>query len=611
MRQNDPALRPGLASLALAVLLCLALPAGAASAATTDAKKHEPTVQTPAPAEPTPPASPGPKIAVIIPTVEAVGSSIDNQTLRAIFSGDLASHADELATLRAGSISIPELTVTYDVPGSDGKTATGRAVYRDIKVSNVTAGVAQSVSLGGIDVTTSDGGSAKFGKLSTGVFDIGALLRLYGLAPGSPVGDPKTIYENLAFEGGTVTTPKLSCTIGPMSVASFKARPLKVSFAELMAAAETAQAEGQNPSPETIAKFVGFYTDLPDAFEASPVRLSGFDCSGTDETTGKPVAFSLGTVTIGAFAHGIYPAINADNLKVTVGKDGQIGVGSFLVKSFDFSGPLAALKGAGSAVDAAWFEDHYRELIPAFEGWSLSDLKVDMPDDQNPGERIRASAAAFDLSLKNYRNGVPTDISTSASHIAVVLPGKTSDESIQKLLDMGIDKIDIGYELALNWDQPSQQIKLGKLSVTGADMGSIAVAAVIGKATEDLFSNDTNVALAAAMGLTVKSVNIDVKDAGLADLLLRRAAAEQGKNIAEFRTALSGVAQGTILMMLGGSPDAAKLSSAVGAFIGGAKSLTIAIAAKDPAGLSTDDLQALQADPTALAGKVTIDATAK
>ena len=627
MRRNDRAPGSGFASVALAGLLGLALSAAAGLAEAQDVKQtHQPPVESTTPAEETAPAETAPaetapaetapmvaappKFEVTIPAVETVGSSIDDETLRAIFSGDIVSHADELATLHAESIRIPELRVAYDVPEVDGKATSGVIVYHDIQVSNVIRGVAQSVSLGGADVTMSDGGSAKFGKMSTDLFDIGGLLRFYGLAEGTSAGVPKTIYENLVFEGGTLTGPKVSCTMGPVTVASFKARPLKVSFVELMTVAQAAQAEGENPSPETIAKFVGFYADFLDAFEASPVKMSGFDCTGTDDD-GKPIAISLGAVTIGAFAHGFYPEIAAKDLSIAVEGDGQISLGSILLKGFDFSGPMAVLKEAAGAIDAAWFQEHYRQLIPAFEGWSFADLRVDVPDEKNPGERIKGSVAAFDLSLKKYVNGIPTDVSTSASHIAVVLPAKTDDESIQKLLALGVDKIDIGYELSANWDKASQQIKLRKLSLTGVDMGTIAVAGVIGEATEALFSNDTMVALASAMGLTVKSINVDVEDAGLADVLLQSAAAEQGQDVAEFRTALSGVVQGTILTLLGGTADAAKLSDAVGAFVGGARSLSIAITAKDKAGLPVGEIQALQDDPAALADKVTIDATAR
>jgi hypothetical protein len=154
-------------------------------------------------------------------------------------------------------------------------------------------------------------------------------------------------------------------------------------------------------------------------------------------------------------------------------------------------------------------------------------------------------------------------------------------------------------------------MRLGKFSVTGVDMGSLAVASVIGKATRDLFSSDLDAALAAAMGLTLKRVKIDVRDAGLADLLLQSESKAAGKDVTEFRQAIAGLTQGTMLLFLGGVADANEISTAVGDFINGAKSLSVTVTAKDPAGVTFDELNALKDDPSGLADKVTIDAVAK
>ncbi|MDB5560742.1 MAG: hypothetical protein JWN11_160, partial [Hyphomicrobiales bacterium] len=113
------------------------------------------------------------------------------------------------------------------------------------------------------------------------------------------------------------------------------------------------------------------------------------------------------------------------------------------------------------------------------------------------------------------------------------------------------------------------------------------------------------------MGLAVKDIKLDVLDAGMVGMIMKSSAAEQGKDVAQFRVATSGMTQGAILAILGATDEAKKLSDAVGSFLNGAKSLSIAIAAKDPAGIGMADFMAVQADPTALVGKVSIDASAK
>jgi len=147
--------------------------------------------------------------------------------------------------------------------------------------------------------------------------------------------------------------------------------------------------------------------------------------------------------------------------------------------------------------------------------------------------------------------------------------------------------------------------------LTGVNLGSIGVISVIGQATRDLFSNDLDLALAAATGLTLKRVKIDMRDAGLANIILSTAAKEARKGVKEFRAAFAGVTQATMLLFLGGAADVNKVTKAVGDFINGARTLSVSVTARDPAGVSFNELEALKDDPTGLADKVTIDAIAK
>ena len=114
------------------------------------------------------------------------------------------------------------------------------------------------------------------------------------------------------------------------------------------------------------------------------------------------------------------------------------------------------------------------------------------------------------------------------------------------------------------------------------------------------------------MGVAVKALNLDVTDAGLSDIILAVAAAEQGADPATLRPVFAGLAEGTIIGMMAGAADAAKLGSAINQFVSGtAKSLNIAIEAKNDPGLSMVDFMTAEEDPTTLIGKVNISASAK
>ena len=93
----------------------------------------------------------------------------------------------------------------------------------------------------------------------------------------------------------------------------------------------------------------------------------------------------------------------------------------------------------------------------------------------------------FDLTLSDYVNGIPTRFSSSAHGVDMPLPPDAEDETTQMLKAIGITKINASYELSAGWDKASNTIKVDNISVSGQDLGSFALAAVVGNATEALF----------------------------------------------------------------------------------------------------------------------------
>src|SRR5690606_16903885 len=166
------------------------------------------------------------------------------------------------------------------------------------------------------------------------------------------------------------------------------------------------------------------------------------------------------------------------------------------------------------AVDEAWLEANIRGLIPAMEGLSLAGLDIDIPDPDTEDGRIKATIGAFDLSLGAYRNGIPTDLDTSAAHIVVDLPTDSSDEQIQQLLALGITDVDAGFRVAAAWNEAEQAIDVEEVSLSGVDLATVLLAGRIANATEALFATDPDTALMASMGMAVKSLDLTVTDAG-------------------------------------------------------------------------------------------------
>ena len=374
---------------------------------------------------------------VSIPSVTAVDSSMDEAALRDALTGGLSKHVDELAKLSASSITIPEITLTMSSKAG-GTSSTSTVSYKDLVLSNVKNGVAESASIGSAVSQTSDG-TFTFGKMSTGLLDIGGILALYQMVPGGGADAPmKPIYKDFTWDGAKFQTAEVSCDIGKIHTDEFDARPLKVSFGELMDASKQMEQvqTGATPPPEAVGKVITFLTDIFQAFKSTPTSVGAVNCTGKDKD-GKNFTLSLGGVQMDGFSPGSYPAISVNDLSI-LAADGHVSLKSATFKSIDFSQPLAVLKDQGSTIAPAWFETNWRKIIPAWGGMSLSGLSVDVPDEKNPGDRVQVELADFDLSLSDYLNGIPTRIVSSAHGVSVPLPPDSDDDTAQMLKAIGI-----------------------------------------------------------------------------------------------------------------------------------------------------------------------------
>lgn len=546
---------------------------------------------------------------VTIPTIDAVGSNLDNDVLTQILSGKVAENAGDLATLDATSITVPEITVNV-ASQSKGESKDATLTFTDLLLKDVVDGKAASISLGGIDLVADDATFA-FGAISAANLDIAGILGVYGLVDAAGQTELTTIYTDLVSEGGTLESEEVTCSFGGVTGAEFKARPLKTSFAEIVAIGQAMEDEGDEVDPATMGRFLKMYADVLTAFETSDVNFEGLDCNGLDDE-GRPMTFSVAGMTMGGMTPGVYPSIVMDGLAIEVEGDGMMSLDNFTFKPMDLSTTIATMESAPDMVDEAWLEQNARALIPAMEGLSFAGLDIDIPDPDNDDARIQAKVGEFDLSLASYLNGIPTDIDLSAAQIQAAIPADTGDETFEQLRALGITDINAGFRFAAAWDQATETVAIEEVSISGVDLASVVLAGTIANATEAMFSLDMDESMMAGMALAVRNLDLTVTDAGLSDIILAVVAAEQGADPATLRPVFAGLAQGTVISMMAGAADAAKLGDAINQFVSGnAKTLMIGIEAKTEPGLTMMDFMEAEEDPTSLLGKVNISAEAK
>ncbi|MHA6297901.1 hypothetical protein [Devosia sp. CAU 1758] len=546
---------------------------------------------------------------VSIPTIDAVDSSLSDAILSEVLGGNIVDHAEDLADLDATSIAVPEIIVSVTSQSDDGPEE-ATLTFTDLMLDDVTDGQAATVSLAGISLVT-DEGTFEFGAMSAANLDIGGILGIYGLVDRSEQTELEIIYTDLVAEGGTLVAEDISCTIGAMTGAEFKGRPLRTSFGEMMAIAQSMEDDREAADPVLMGRFVKMYADILTAFETSEVTFDGLSCEGIDEE-GQVMSFALAGMTMGGMSPGVYPSISMDGFSLVVDGDGAMALDNFTVKPMDLSTTIATLEAAPEAVNEAWFEQNVRALIPAMEGFSFSGLDIDIPDPDAPDARIQAKIGSFDLALAAYLNGIPTDLDISAANIQAQVPTDSGDDSFEQLLALGITEIDAGFRIAAAWDAATDTIAVEEVSMSAVDLATVVLAGTIANATEELFALDTDTSLAAGMAIAIKNLDLTVTDAGLSDIILAVVAAEQGADPATLRPVFAGLAQGSVIGLMAGAADAAKLGEAINAFVSGkAKTLIIGIEAKTEPGLGMMDFMEAETDPTTLLGKVSIRAEAK
>ncbi len=585
-----------LAAIAAACLLTVTLPAGAAMAQKSKSKAKAEATET----------FTAPEVTVDIPEIVAVDSSVDEATLRKIFSGDPDGNVSALADLSASSIDIPELSILaqFEV---DGESSESTFTITDINLTDVTDGVAASASIGAMDISTDDRSSFTFGTLEVTDLSISALIGIHGLAQGGDSG-MQTLYSSFTSEGGTLTAPEAECTINEFSGSEVRVRPLSFSPAEFFTLVEQLDAAGDEPPPELLGQALRMYAEVLTFVEAGPMSFGGYDCT-FDE--GQQFTVAIGAGEADAFSAGQYPTVSLSDIEIDGGDEGYFTIGNFTVKGVDLNNVVAALEAAPDAVDETWLDANARRLIPEFGGLSIADVSIDIPDAEAPGNSITGSLGLFDLTLGNYRNGIPADIAARLKNLMVDLPEDSEEESVQQLIAMGITTIDAGFNLALAWNEATNTIDVGDISVSAENLATLALAGTITNATAGLFDLDLDKVEAAAMALAVSNLQLELDDAGLSDIIIDQVAAEQNATAADLRTVFAGVAQGTILGQLATAANAQQVAQAVSDFVKGtATTLRIELVAKEQPGVDLGDLLAAEDDPTALLEKVEVSAEA-
>lgn len=546
-----------------------------------------------------------------VPSIDLVDSGLSEADVRAFFAGE--RNADTLVNLEATSVTIPELTVSGQwTPSSDG-TGTGTLTLHNITLSNVANGVAGEVAVESATLTTSKDANFDIGSIALTNVNLN-YLAVMAHAGGSTEGlDPRdleSIWSSLSIGPVSVTASDGTCKIGGIEGGGVSVRMLeRTTFGEI--GELSAKTQGQSGTPGAMSddavKLQSAYYDLLTSYAADPVSLTDFSCNVPDSN--KPDAridLSVGQVDIGAASPGQVPDTTMSDVRIKGDATGWVEMQSLHVLPTDYAAVAALFEDVGmSGATGQWMRDNQRQLIPSFGGFEMGGLSIDVPDSTNPTQRIEGSVGAIDMLLDSYVNGIPTDVRTSGTDINF----KVTEASRPMLQALGLDPFNLSYSLAVHWDRSAQAIAVDNVLVSAENGGTVILSAVLGNAKPQLFSFQPGTAIAAAQGLTLKELHLHLADAGLLGHGIELMAAQQGVQPDAFRTAMSGMAQATLVMGMGASPDAMSVASAVAAFVNNGGELSLSAVAKKAGGVPMSAFVEAQGNPASVLQQfnVTVD----
>lgn len=538
---------------------------------------------------------------VLAPRIEVRGTALGRPDLATLL--DLAAPepwAARLARLTAREIVVPELRVEQTFGGRKQF-----AVYRDLTARDVVAGRAARIEAAGAEIRVeaqAEGGSGRYGRMSASEVDLGEMARLYTERADAP-GAMRRIYGPFSVDGITFADRKgVEFRIGRAEGGGFSARPVKDSWGGLTEALGAMKPNGG--SPEERSRLMSAVADMLDAFEAGPFAMS--DLTVKDPSAKQPVDLRIAKIAYSGA--GRAAEFRIDDTAIGT-PDGQVKLASIVSSGFSLAPTLEGLRAlSGKKPDEVDPAD-MRRLAPVLGSLRLSGLSFDgIAKGGEPPLRVGVRSA--EIKAERPVNGVPTDSRVAINGLTLTVPPDTKENGLKEIAALGYGTVDLSWLFDVGWNEPTGELAVREVSLSGRDMGVAKARATISGLTKDAFDPDSAVAAAALFSAAAKRLDVTIENGGLFERILSQQAKTQSRTPEELRRDYAMLAAAGIPAVLGNTPAAKILGQAVSRFVARPGKLTVTAVAKDPGGLAVSDFAAAPA-PGAILDLVDLTAVAE
>ena len=535
-----------------------------------------------------------------IKRIDLSGTSLSDADLRALFDrANTAPLADRLAKLTARALTAPEIIVE-----TKQGAATQTIIYRDVTLGDVVNGKAGVASANGVSFTINGGPdgdiSGAYGRMSAKALDLVLAARVMTETRKDPSEPKKPLYESFTVDGFTLANAKIHAEINIKSLSGHDIKARALSVPPGAGRGTSSPEQGEKPGAQEGPVLAGFLSDLLDSFDIGGIEAN--DLKLTMVSDDHPVRIALARALISHYEGFKFGEISLEGL-VLQAEASKIDLSGLTLRGLDFQTARAALANVATNHPIS----ANASAIPNVESIALTKLDVNVPEHKTDEGALNPSIAfglaRFDLKGSNQGDGIPTQLNAAIDHLSFDLI-HTEDNTLKDIAALGYAKLDLSSELALTFNAKAQELTLSNISLSGADMGTVKIAAHLDNVTKEVMSPDPNIAQAAALGAVLKRIDLRVENAGLFEKTLAAQAANQDRSIADMQQTYATAASLILPVMLDNGPAAKAIGAALAKFVADPKSLRLVAVA--PSGLSVADLGLIQ-QPGALLQKLNVE----
>jgi len=532
-----------------------------------------------------------------IKSVELRGTAITDAALATLLDPkDKASISERFSKLTASEVLIPEIVMT--TKSDPIQTVT----YRNIKLSDVSAGIAKTADVEGAQVAIAEQKDTPpiegtYGRMQAQAIDMTLSARVMTETRKDESEPLKPLYESFTGEKIVIKAggkDPFTLSFGGLSGHGFKARPLMTRPTDLQA---------QSKDPKAVAAFL---KDIMLSFEIGDSEAR--DIEMTANVDGKPVSSSLGKMSMAHFANGKIGSIGFGPLAIST-KDVDVKVAAIGLKDLDFpklreKTPPSTAPAGDTEAEAA---EQARLFAPSVGEFSIDKVDVTIKDEDTPG----AANGAFALSRFLVKGGIPAEgqpahTDMSLDHMTLDL-SKMKAKDVKPLTDMGYAKLDLSSHIEMSWQPDTEKLTIDNILLSGVDMGKIELSGHFDNVNKDFFSGDATAMQAAVLGALIKEVRLSIENSGLFERAVAVQARTQGKSVEEIKRGYVNAAAVGLPAMLDNKPAAKTIGAALARFVATPKNFHLTAKSED--GLGATDF-ALMSSPGTLLDAVEVTATA-